>query len=267
MSMGNSCGSSSSAADAPAVATAATASATAPFCAGCVKKGDLAPSAGIGEERIIAGADVYCVGSSDKAIVISTDIFSWRFANNRAITDQFAAAGYAVFMPRIINAGDEPDGATFDYAAWSKDAMAWLGRNPPERCVATIAAVISEVAKTHARICVFGFCYGSKPATEAMKSGHAQAAVIYHPTFIAAEDAPQLKGKGAILFQCAETDQRFTPELRAEFQRVLADDKRVHFHVYKGTTHGWSVRPTGEVEIAAAKQAHADTIEWLKTNF
>jgi len=48
---------------------------------------------------------------------------------------------------------------------------------------------------------------------------------------------------------------------------VLAGDKSVKFNVYKGCSHGFGVRPTGEVEVAGQKQAHLDAIQWLKENF
>ncbi len=51
------------------------------------------------------------------------------------------------------------------------------------------------------------------------------------------------------------------------FEKELAGDAQVHFNTYAGCTHGFGSRPTGEVEIAAQKQAHLDVLEWLKTNF
>jgi len=237
----------------------------APICAGCVKPGDLKPGQGSGSECTIAGTDAYCVGSGEKAIVISTDIFSWGFPNTRAVADQYAAAGYSVYIARTIDKGDEPDLANF--GEWFSKFGEWLQRNPVERACKIISDVVKEVGKKHKSIAILGFCYGAKPAVESMKKQEVQAIVSFHASFVTAEDAPQLKGKGAMKFQCAENDERFTPEIRAEFQRVLAGEKNVDFHVYPGTSHGFGIRPTGEAEIAAHKQAHLDTIAWLKSNF
>jgi dienelactone hydrolase len=55
------------------------------------------------------GHDTYCVGNGAKAVIISTDIFGWRFPNARAIADQYAAAGYSVFIPATIADSDVAD--------------------------------------------------------------------------------------------------------------------------------------------------------------
>jgi dienelactone hydrolase len=125
-----------------------------------VKAGDLKPAQpGAGKECKIAGADVYCVGSGEKAIIISTDIFSWRFPNIRAIADQYAAAGYSVYIARTINEGDVPSG---DMGAWMAKFGEWLERNPVERATDIVRSVAKELSQKHAKIAVLGFCYGGQ---------------------------------------------------------------------------------------------------------
>lgn len=61
-------------------------------CSGCTKTGDalaLPPQAG--QETKIAGIDTYVTGEGEKALIIVTDIFGWRWKNMRGVADQVRA--------------------------------------------------------------------------------------------------------------------------------------------------------------------------------
>ena len=106
--------------------------------------------------------------------------------------------------------------------------------------------------------------FSVKPAVEALKHKECQAIVAFHPSFVVPEDAPQLKGKGAMLWQIPETDGRFPPELRAVFEKELAAEPKVKFNTYHKCTHGFGSRPTGEIEIAAQKLRAEDGTEHIR---
>ena len=77
----------------------------------------------------------------------------------------------------------------------------WMQRNPVEKASEIVRKAAQALKKQHSKICVVGFCYGVKPGVEAMKNGDVQTMVAFHPSFVVPEDAPALKGKGAMLWQ------------------------------------------------------------------
>ena len=90
-----------------------------------------------------------------------------------------------------------------------------------------------------------------------------RAAVVAHPSRLVAEEAAQIKRP--ILFQCAETDQSFTPELREHFERTLAPTNLAEFIDYPGTHHGFVIRPDGSEQAATQRdRAVRDAIEYFK---
>jgi len=233
-------------------------------CPNCTRSGDALPAqAQTGTEQKIADLDVYVTGNGEKAIIIITDIFGWRFANMRGVADQYAAGGFTVYIPSVINDGEDahPD----RIADWRADMQNWLQRNSTARAGERGVALAKAVADKHKRIAIIGFCYGAKGAIEAFKTEHLHACVLYHPTFFTLEDIPQLANKGPMLFQCAETDQAFD-HLRKDFEEGLGKQADVKFNTYPGTTHGYASRPEGDNEKKQKDIAHNEAIQWLKAN-
>ena len=189
----------------------------------------------------------------------------WRFANLRGVADQYAAGGFTVYIPSVINDGEEAHPDRVD--EWRVGLAGWLERNSTaragERAVA-LAKNLQEQGK-HKRIAIIGFCYGAKGAIEAFKTGAVHAAILFHPSFFTEEDATALQNKGPILFQCSEKDQAFDP-LRPTYEKILGEQKDVKFNTYPHTAHGFGSRPTGEEEIKQKDLAHKDACEWLKAN-
>jgi dienelactone hydrolase len=92
-----------------------------------------------------------------------------------------------------------------------------------------------------------------------------KAAAVAHPTFLIKEEAAKIKRP--ILFICAETDQRFPPDLREHFQTVLAATDFGTFIDYPGTNHGFVTRPDGSEHVNQQRdKAVHDAIEYFKKN-
>lgn len=116
---------------------------------------------------------------------------------------------------------------------------------------------------------VAGTCYGAKPVvhliTHPELSSTVQAAVVAHPSFLAKEEAAQIKRP--ILFLCAENDNLFTPELRQAFEKELTENGLGTFLDYPGTNHGFLVRPDGSEQATQQRdKAVQDAIQFFKKN-
>jgi carboxymethylenebutenolidase len=101
--------------------------------------------------------------------------------------------------------------------------------------------------------------------SQSQLSPKVKAAVVAHPSFLDKDEAGQIKRP--ILFQCAQNDDIFKPELREHFQKELAKTGLAKFIDYPGTAHGFAVRPDGspKSEEQHVKAMH-DAVEYLQKN-
>ena len=92
-----------------------------------------------------------------------------------------------------------------------------------------------------------------------------KAGAVAHPTFLVKEEAEQIKRP--ILFQCAETDERFPPDMRQHFEKILSPTGLSTFIDYPGTVHGFVIRPDDSPEIIQQRdKAVQDAIQFFKNN-
>ena len=89
--------------------------------------------------------------------------------------------------------------------------------------------------------------------------------MVAHPSFLVKEDASRIKRP--ILFECAQTDQIFTPEIRQHFENELTQSGLGTFIDYPGTNHGFVIRPDGIPQGERQKdKAIQDAIKFFKKN-
>lgn len=227
------------------------------ICSGCVKAGDALPAtAPTGTETTVGGHPCYVVGSGSKAIILCTDIFGWRFPNARLVAEQYAAAGFTVLIPDYIA---EPADIT-KMPEFMAQFGEWLKRNPLSRDAEIAKAVATEAQSKYASVQAVGFCLGARPAVDLVAAGLVRAAVVFHPTFMQPADVDTINVP--MQFNCASTDNLFTPELRATFEAGLKG-KPVTFIDYPETSHGFGSRPEGASELAAFKQGHINAIKFF----
>ena len=116
---------------------------------------------------------------------------------------------------------------------------------------------------------MIGFCYGAKLVVHLVIQEELTAVVIAaavaHPTFLVREEAAQIRRP--ILFLCAETDQRFPPDLREHFETTLAPTGLGTFIDYPGTNHGFVIRPDGSEYVNQQRdKAVQDAINYFMKN-
>ncbi len=131
--------------------------------------------------------------------------------------------------------------------------------NPVDFAGETATRVAVQLAKEYPSVQAVGFCYGARQVVDLVKQSPSplKAAVLYHPTFLTAEDAPAIQLP--ILFNCAAREEIFTPELRAKFEAELKRVPGCRFIDYPGTEHGFGARPEGELAHKSSAEAAVNT--------
>ena len=95
-----------------------------------------------GKEVTIAGIPCYSVGDTGgpcDVVIVATDVFGWRFDNNRVVADEVAAGGFHVVIPDLFE-GDSvtmeqlKGGRAYIRGVWSAKTcpvLVSVDRRPP----------------------------------------------------------------------------------------------------------------------------------------
>ncbi|KXG54729.1 Dienelactone hydrolase [Penicillium griseofulvum] len=179
--------------------------------------------------------------SSNRAILLLTDVIGHRFINAQLIADQLAANGYLVVMPDLFH-GDpvlllnRP--ANFDLMAWLKGPPGHL----PNRVDPVVQAILEEMKSNMGcdRVGGIGYCFGGKYAVRLLHPGLCDVAYVAHPSFIDAEELQAIQGPLSIA--AAETDI-FPASKRHESEDILAKTGQPYqINLFSGVEHGFAVR-------------------------
>ncbi|KAI5949215.1 hypothetical protein KGF57_004813 [Candida theae] len=217
----------------------------------CCTEGTFHEGKPVGAFKEIFGLDTYTVGeeSSDKIIVIVTDIFGNHFNNTLLIADTIAKSGYKVLIPDILKGDPVKEG---------DDLQAWLKKHTLEITEPIVDGFLSKV-KSELKpkfLGSIGYCFGAKYVVRNLTgSGPLDAGAVAHPSFVAIEEVKAIKKP--LIISAAETDQIFTPELRRETVDALSklDGVRYEITLFSGTTHGFAVRgDTSDPIVKYAKE-------------
>ncbi|KAK7363692.1 hypothetical protein VNO77_05843 [Canavalia gladiata] len=228
----------------------------------CSNPPTLNPSGGAGHVEKIGTVHSYFTGSphSKFAVLLVSDIFGYEAPNLRKLADKVAAAGYYVVVPDFF------DGEPYDPQNSSRQLPVWLKDHGPEKGSEAAKPIIEALkSKGVSAVAGVGLCWGAKVVVELTKSGHIQAAVLLHPSFVSLEDIKGVDIPISILG--AEIDQISPPELVKQFEQVLAAKSEVpsFVKIFPKVSHGWTVRyNTEDAEaVKVAHEAHQDLLDWL----
>jgi len=217
----------------------------------CVPGADIGYK-GKGEVKKIAGIDCYIVGDSPNAIILSTDVFGYQNEHAQYNADYFAEkGGFTVLIPDLFN-GDSCSLKSFTTnPSESRGYLfgVWFPKHSVQKTVEIIVQFTNQLKGQgkYTTIQTNGYCYGAPHTIALTESGLAIAAVICHPSCLEKSDTSRIKTP--YLFNCAETDQTFTPEIRQHFETELKDRPDVKFITYPGTEHGFAARGSETEEI------------------
>jgi len=228
------------------------------FTEKCCQPGVITPGNGTGRDVVINGINTYITGDNpDKLIVFSTDVFGEKFPNARTLADYYAEAGFTVIIPDQFNGHpftkeqmDAPGGMNNLFTEW-------FPKHPQtaEKLITVLKAVTKE--GKYKSVQAVGFCYGAPQVINLLSAGLAKAGAVCHPTRLTVDLASSFNSP--ILFNCAEKDGAFTPELRAQWQKTLKErGVDAKFIDYPGTEHGFCVRTDGSEALEKAKKKAAE---------
>jgi len=220
-----------------------------------------------GKEVKIAGIDCYSVGdeSCGRVVVISPDVFGWRYLNNRATADSIAGGGFHVVLPDTFE-GDPFTPERFASGGMEELKSQWWPHHTQEKTSEFLVKVAQELKKDSKvrSIQAVGYCYGTMGVLLLGKQGLASSGVCAHPTGFTTQNVNLVTIP--LLFLCAETDFAFTPEIRQHWEKALKErGSPARFIDFPGTQHGFAVRDDGSPNgVLQRQRALQETIAFFK---
>jgi len=244
----------------------------------------------------MVGQDYFAAAPNDatqrtKAIVLLTDLFGLPLPNAKIVADHLAEqVGVDVWAPDYFNGKPivdansleplEPDRA-FVKTPWL-DVVKYYYKmftNIPRliACRPSVAdARVHEFIKKiksekgYERIGVVGYCYGGSMTGRLGSTGIGNTIVIAHPSGLSQSQTRAIKVPSS--WALAEDDYYFKVKDVEATRAILKEQEEKPDHVdyettvYRGTAHGFGLRPNLEVpEAKAAYEGALDqTVAWFK---
>ncbi|KAJ4827284.1 hypothetical protein Tsubulata_040027 [Turnera subulata] len=228
----------------------------------CSNPPTLNPSSGAGFVTELGGLKAYVTGPSpfNPAILLVSDVYGYEAPNLRKLADKVAAAGFYAVVPDFFY------GDPYNPKDPERPLPVWMEPYRPEKAAEDAKLVLAALrSKGVSAIGAAGFCWGGKVVFELAKASYIQAAVLLHPTFVAAEDLKEVKTPTAVLG--AELDEITPTEMIKEFEEVLSAMSEIDSFVkiFPGVAHGWTVRYKAgdERTVKVAEEAHRDMLDWF----
>nr|ASN74467.1 dienelactone hydrolase [Glaciozyma antarctica] len=205
-----------------------------------------------------------------KALLFCPDVFGLELQNAKLLADDFAANGYATYLPDYL-AGDALHKDALNDGTF--DLMGWLGKHPQSVTRPYLDALIAGLKEQGVKeFAATGYCYGGRYVFDLALDHIIKVAIVSHPSLLSVpEDLEKLKSVGTIpfLWNTCETDFAFGPEKQEIADKVFADDKNYKRTFAPGCDHGFAVR--GDLSVPAIKAgkevAFEESVKWLQKHF
>jgi len=181
--------------------------------------------------------------AKEKAILFLTDAFGMRFENNQLLADDFAANGFAVYMPDYLE--NNP------YVLGSKDfdVHKWLASHPVERVHEIVDATIAGLKERGINTFgATGYCFGGRSVFHYAFNNVTKVSVVAHPSLLTVPDDLEKylkQSKAPLLINSCTGDQQFPPESQAIADDLLGNGKFAPGYertYWDGCNHGFAVR-------------------------
>ena len=262
------------------------------YCANCVKAfvRDGVPTGELTTLKVeLAGNQValpcYVKRSAEPnspTILFVTDVFGHLFKNNQVLADEYAARGFNVIMPDILD-GRAVDGAStaplmdvekagFFSAVGTicsviPNFVSFIYNNGSRKAVQPRVEAAARAARklaaelSNGRMASVGFCFGGPFAVLLARAGLTDAFVGVHPSALGVPaDLEGLAGKPG-LFCLSEHDHMITRSVADKMKGALPSAEHIW---YLGVSHGFAVRGPPSADAMREKCA-ADVTSFLKT--
>jgi len=255
----------------------------------CCVTGHLHEGTPAGVVEKITDLDVYVSkpeGSSKaKTILFITDIFGWDTPNARLLADEYAKAGFYVYVPDFFKGDnishdmldtiaprDPSSRSTLKVAEDNTKTMAAIGPWITRQREGVVKPLMDEFVKylradpLTGKIGAVGFCWGGRYALLLAGEGTVDAAVANHPSMAAQSEFEGINKPTQIN---VGTNDIFLPNETVDQVKQALSEKKAdlafEINVFQDAVHGFAVR--GDIsqpqELKNKEGAANATIRWF----
>ncbi|KAJ3528367.1 hypothetical protein NMY22_g9447 [Coprinellus aureogranulatus] len=230
--------------------------------------------------------DVDASAKSKRAVLLLTDVFGLPLKNCKIIADEVAERlkcdvwipdyfnGKPLFALDGMNIPTRPDEPMtpwlwlqFLFSRILPNLHGHLWTNRASVVDARLASFISLIKekKGYEKLGAFGYCFGGSTAIRLASTGLVESVVICHPGPFSISQVKSMRVPSS--WVCAEVDIFMPDDIKHKAEAELASRKgtdrfvEYEFVPYKGTTHGFAIRPDLRYpEIVEAQKKSVDQI-------
>ncbi|HEV8675549.1 MAG TPA: dienelactone hydrolase family protein [Methylomirabilota bacterium] len=196
-------------------------------------------------------------GAPRGGLVVVQEIFGVN-SHIKRTGDGFAADGYVVLAPALFDRV-ERDYATGYTPADIERGRAVRGKLTLDQAVMDVRAAVRELARSHSKVGVVGYCFGGTMAwLAATRIDGVAAAVGYYGGGIA--DTVQEQPRCPVMLHFGETDASIP---REHWEKVRAHQPGVPVHVYPAG-HGFNCDERGSYHAESARLARERTLAFFR---
>ncbi|KAF8991055.1 dienelactone hydrolase endo-1,3,1,4-beta-D-glucanase [Cyathus striatus] len=229
-------------------------------------------------------------GTSDKTVVLLTDVFGLAMKNCKIMADEFAKQLECdVWVPDMFNGRPPigvgqlkvPERPHIKKSLWDRiqfiltfiRCLPWFILSTPAVVQTRTQDFITKIKreKGYKKVGAVGYCYGGLTCVRvgAARPDLVDAVVIAHPGPFSLDLLKTIAVPSS--WACAEEDDTFPDEKRLKCEAILASRTGENavpyeFKYYKGTAHGFATRPN--LTIPEVKEGYEgalnQTIEWFR---
>ncbi|KZV89829.1 alpha/beta-hydrolase [Exidia glandulosa HHB12029] len=229
----------------------------------------------VGTIESIGGVDTYvsvpssgCEYDKTKAVLFLTGAYLDLVWRRGLIADDFARAGYQVYVPDLFN-GDPVTQEMMATLGFDHVNSVWVPKHSMEITRPFLDAAIAGIKERGiTTLGSTGYCFGGRCSLDLAIANTVVASVIAHPGFVDVPDFVTLRSvsKAKVLVVSCEDDFSFPMDLQARVDEAMKGWENYERKFWKGCRHGFAARgdPKDEVVRKAKEEAFAATVAWFK---
>lgn len=235
-----------------------------------------------GRDEQIGGHGCYVAepsnGSKKRTLIFLTDIFGYKLPNTRLLADEYAKAGFTVYVPDILS--DDPVDIKYleniepplkDYETAGiidkvKNAgifgtvlVPWLAKHTEAATMPIVENAIQAIKAISGveKVGTIGFCFGGRYSI-LMAAGKVDAAYACHPSLVAVPDDFDPVSKPLAL-AVGNKDSLLDNDTVQKIRDILDKKQNTEVIIYDDQVHGFTLR--GDWSSDKDKKAMDDALQ------